>query len=282
MFGVDKYKTKKENKADIQAKVLSRSWPLLILEAEQRDVVNAVMSCPSSGTGYFSDSFDSGNMGSWKAYGGAFDASSKALVGKSSGGGKAIINGINLSDFTYEADITFPVGSKSGNSGLVFRVSDPNNGVDSYRGYYAGLEFGIDGVVLGCANNNWKEIGRAKTGIRAGQVNHIKVRAEGDNISVYVDDMEKPKITVKDNTYLNGLAGVRVFYIDSTFDNISIKPLPPKDLAPSPDGTCGGPLRYKCTNSNIFYGNCCGANGFCGYSANECRDGWSVLPPPFS
>jgi hypothetical protein len=128
--------------------------------------------------------------------------------------------------------------------------------------------------VLGRANNNWNEIGRARADIRAGQTNHIKVRAQGDGIFVYVDDMDKPKITVKDSTYSSGRSGVRVYFADTTFDNVSIKPLPPKDSVPSPDGTCGGPSRYKCTDTKVFYGNCCGARGFCGYSANECSIGW--------
>ena len=50
----------------------------------------------------------------------------------------------------------------------------------------------------------------------------------------------------------------------------------PKDITSSPDGTCGGTLRYKCQDTKFFYGNCCGADGYCGYSPNECATGWLV------
>lgn len=247
---------------------------MLILEAQKKVAVNVALTCPSVGSAYFRDNFDRGNLDGWKLYGGSFDGSSKALVGKSSGGGKAIIESRAFADFTYEADMTFPAGTSGGNSGLVFRVSDPADGADSYRGYYAGLDAGSNSVLLGLINNNYKEIGRANVAIQTGKASHMKVLADGNTISVYVDDMNTPKITVKDKSYSKGAAGVRIWYADTTFDNINIQPLPPKDSVPSVDGTCGGPSRYKCTGTDVFYGKCCGASGFCGYSSNECFDGW--------
>lgn len=51
---------------------------------------------------------------------------------------------------------------------------------------------------------------------------------------------------------------------------------PPADKHPSPDGTCGGLVRYSCLNTKFFYGRCCGKDGYCGYSGQECAIGWYV------
>lgn len=48
------------------------------------------------------------------------------------------------------------------------------------------------------------------------------------------------------------------------------------DVRPSPDGTCGGSSRFSCKSTDTFYGYCCGAEGLCGWSDDECSDslGW--------
>ncbi|KAJ3493592.1 hypothetical protein NLG97_g4635 [Lecanicillium saksenae] len=43
-----------------------------------------------------------------------------------------------------------------------------------------------------------------------------------------------------------------------------------QELVPSKDGTCGGSLKYKCTDTKYFYGNCCGTDGICDYSDEVC------------
>lgn len=51
---------------------------------------------------------------------------------------------------------------------------------------------------------------------------------------------------------------------------------PPKKTTPSPDGTCGRPSGYSCQGTSLFFGKCCGPEGFCGYSETDCTDtlGW--------
>lgn len=158
-------------------------------------------------------------MFAWTSYGGTFNASSHALVAGNSVGGKSLIRA-SFDDFVLEADIVIPNPS-SGNAGLLFRVSNPSNGVDNYSGYFTGI--GTDGfIVLGRAKNDWTHLSMAKVEIRPGQVHYMKVRASGDSITIYVDDMSSPKIDLKDGTYSKGMIGVRVFQTDATFDNIRI------------------------------------------------------------
>lgn len=60
-------------------------------------------------------------------------------------------------------------------------------------------------------------------------VHHVKVRALGSTIDVFVDDMAKPKISSTDSTYTSGMDSVRVFDTGATFDNVQILPLSFRD-----------------------------------------------------
>ncbi|POR37748.1 Uncharacterized protein TPAR_02062 [Tolypocladium paradoxum] len=176
----------------------------------------------------FSDDFRDGTMDGWKVYG-TYDASSKALVAGISPGGMALINtGITFADFTFEADIVIPAAG-NGNAGLVFRATNPDNGADSYSGYYAGI--GTDGsVALGRANGDWTHLGGARAVVKPGQTYHMIVRAKGDSLAVYLDDMKTPKVDLKDGTYRRGLNGVRVYQTGAIFDNINIAPVKPDPM----------------------------------------------------
>lgn len=61
--------------------------------------------------------------------------------------------------------------------------------------------------------------------VRSGQTYHVMIRASGDSLLVYVDDMEQPKISLRDATYKSGLNGVRVYDADASFDNVVISTL---------------------------------------------------------
>ena len=55
----------------------------------------------------------------------------------------------------------------------------------------------------------------------------------------------------------------------------------PTPYRPSPDGTCGGFEKYKCTGTGTQFYFCCGPRGYCGVSPWECDQdlGWYVLAP---
>ena len=169
----------------------------------------------------FRDDFSSGSTAQWKSYGGSFDASSHALVGSQSTGGKALVNS-NFGNFLFEADITLP--STSGNAGLVFRASNPSIGTDAYYGYYAGID-AAGRAVLGRASNSWTGLGSSPADVAANEVHHLKVQAIDKALDLFVNDMSTAKVSVIDGTYTSGMNGVRVFKTAATFDNIQITPL---------------------------------------------------------
>ncbi|KAE8556894.1 hypothetical protein EYB25_001600 [Talaromyces marneffei] len=168
----------------------------------------------------FKDDFSSGSMAQWTTYDGSFAASSGALVGSNSFGGKALINS-NYGNFLYEVDVTLP--STSGNAGLIFRVTNPSNGADAYNGYYVGIS--TSGTFVGRASNSWTSLGSASVDLAINQPHHVKVEVVDTMLNVFVDDMNHVLVSVTDGTYTSGMNGVRVYGTDATFDNIQINPL---------------------------------------------------------
>ncbi len=164
------------------------------------------------------DNFQDRNAVGWTTYGGSWSASSSRYDTSASFGGKALLD-TNFSNFVHDAEVT--TKSANGDSGIVFRVSQPATGTDSYRGYYAGIS-GSGRVLLGKADNNWTQLASVPMIIRPGTSYRLRVEAVGSSIKVYVDDMSTPKIVTSDTSFTSGANGVRVFNTAATFDNVSI------------------------------------------------------------
>jgi hypothetical protein len=164
------------------------------------------------------DNFNDGNAIGWTTYGGSWTASGGVYTTSSSFGGKALLD-TAFSNLTCDADVT--ATSANGDAGVLFRVTQPANGTDSYKGYYAGIS-ASGRVLLGKADNNWTPLMSVAMTVKAGTRYHLRVEAVGSSIKVYVDDLATPRIVVSDTSYTNGSNGVRVFNTAATFDNISV------------------------------------------------------------
>ncbi len=164
------------------------------------------------------DDFGDDNAIGWTTYGGTWTARAGQYSTTSSFGGKALLDD-NFANLTYDADVT--TTSAAGDSGVVFRASQPNTGVDGYRGYYAGIS-ASGRVVLGKAANNWTPLASVPMTITPGTRYHLRVEAVGSSIKVFVNDLAAPKITVTDTSYTTGATGVRVYNTAAAFDNVAI------------------------------------------------------------
>ncbi|OGO79693.1 MAG: hypothetical protein A2Y21_07065 [Clostridiales bacterium GWC2_40_7] len=135
---------------------------------------------------------------------------------------KALIRNYDYTNFTLESDVKVLTDANgTTGAGLIFRAQQSAVGVDRYRGYYAGIRPGTDDVVLGYSNGTvWTQLGTASCGtINLDTYYHMKIVANGTNMSVYVTDMTTPKITVSNSQYTVGLVGVRGNDCHARFDN---------------------------------------------------------------
>jgi len=97
-----------------------------------------------------------GSLNDWKAYGGAWEIVNGDIHNNSDERGAKLVTGsTRWTDYTLQVDLRFD--GNHGDMGVIVRSNDEDEGVDSYRGYYAGLRTTDGTLVIGRADYGWME-----------------------------------------------------------------------------------------------------------------------------
>ena len=184
---------------------------------------------PAPAAGSFSENFDPSWCRRWTTFGGNWSARNGMLstVPGSANGAKALAMATAFTNFVYEGDVQ--VGD-AGNAGLIFRVSKPDIGADAYCGYYAGINARESKLEFGYADNGWHEIKSVTMTFAANQSYHLKVRALGTLLQVFVNGSSHPALEVSDDHFSSGMIGVRDYCQDSdasisSYSNLAVSEL---------------------------------------------------------
>ncbi|MGC2638526.1 MAG: hypothetical protein WA294_15185 [Acidobacteriaceae bacterium] len=146
-------------------------------------------------------------------------------------GDMMIIRRPSGSDYRISADLRFDLlfeETHYGDAGLIIRATDPRPGVDSYKGYYAGLRPGSQTVVLGRASYDWRLLSEAKlaTPMASGDWYHLEIAARGCSLDVVAQPLRggpSTQIHYRDPGCLaSGVAGLRSFYADASWRNVQV------------------------------------------------------------
>ena len=191
----------------------------LFAEDSVRVTVRAVASTdPAATVEVLNEDFDDGDAEGWTVYDGSWSVTDGTYGVNGGGERKAVAAAIDVADFVLEADVR--VQSTSGDSGLVFRVSDPGTGTDNYKGYYVGVATDSS-LVFGKANaGRWDELDRENLAFTSDLWYRLKVVASGASIRVYVSDVLTIEAT--DDTYDSGAIGLRTWRAEADWDNVAV------------------------------------------------------------
>ncbi len=136
-------------------------------------------------------------------------------------------------DYSISAQVRFDLlfsETHYGDAGLIIRTSDPQPGVDSYKGYYAGLRPDSQTVVLGRASYQWRLLQEAKlvVPVSSGEWYGLKLAAHGCTLEVTASPPGQgaaTQIRYQDPSCLtSGVAGLRSFYASASWRNMKIAP----------------------------------------------------------
>ncbi len=168
----------------------------------------------------------------WVAISGNWTTSGNVVSNAHYGrGDMMIIRHPNGSDYRIAADVRFNLlfqDTHYGDAGLIIRTSDPEPGVDSYKGYYAGLRPDSQTVVLGRASNDWHLLQEMKlaTPISSGSWYHLEFAARGCSLEVTATPPGRGPATQLHYQDLDcltsGDAGLRSFYTDASWRDVKI------------------------------------------------------------
>jgi hypothetical protein len=145
-------------------------------------------------------------------------------------GDMEIANDDDWRNYTLDADIRYDLlfpETHYGDVGLGVRISDASQGVDSYKGYYAGLRADDQTIVFGRADYGWQELGnqRLAAPIRMNAWYHMQIAVHGCHFVVIVTDPAGhiTSLTVDDRTCKpTGGVALRSFYAQSSWTNVSL------------------------------------------------------------
>ncbi len=184
----------------------------------------------------FQDNFSNKKLTSWQTFGGNWSVDNKTLNVNGEGGPKLLIKDLKISDFEVQVEVK--AETKGSQAGFVFRVSEPGEGVDAYKGYYAGIDTKSNMAIWGSVDNNWNLVASKPGDIIAGKWYKLRLLAAGNHILFYVDNMKEPvlrfpKIDGINSTFTNGQIGLRALGGKVSFRNFSIKEYSPAKLKKS-------------------------------------------------
>lgn len=170
------------------------------------------------------DNFADGLSIGWKQYGAAgWTVADQKFT--SAGADAVAMLDTNFEDLIYDATLSFPSDSDpSAEAGLLFRTTNVSDDLAQLNGYYAKvsasgsvvLEKYITGASYGVSQAT------AAVTVKAGTEHRIRVTAVGQEINVFVDDMETPKIAATDSSFTTGADGVRASAAGASFGSISV------------------------------------------------------------
>ena len=172
------------------------------------------------------------SMAGWQAISGRWNENAGVLSNSNYGRGDMLIAQHSQgSNYSISADIRFDLlfpETHYGDAGLVIRTTDPQQGVDSYQGYYAGLRPDEETLVLGRASYDWHQLAAAKleSPVSVGSWYRLELSAQGCTLVVMV----KPEnggtpthLAYEDKECMtNGVAGLRSFYAQASWRNVKV------------------------------------------------------------
>jgi signal transduction histidine kinase len=174
--------------------------------------------------------FSNDDSDRWKAYGGSWERDRSTVTNRSDERGAKLIGGSpDWGD--YEFDMDLQVLSAFGDAGALVRVNDPDDGVDSYVGYYVGLRSANNTLVIGKANHEWREfaVAHLTPGVEVGHWYHLAIAARGCTIVSVLTDTGAPVSTrvalYEPHCSTRGRVGLRSYSSGGIWRNLKIVPL---------------------------------------------------------
>ena len=187
----------------------------------------------------FFEDFENHSAGAWKPYGSQNIPVRNAAALKP--GMKAVAGDETWTDCVLEGQVVIKStqeGAEPGSAGLLFRVTDPDEGLDEMRGY--AVTFNSRKLALSKIDGGSRQelatydLTKLETDTRVNEWSMIRIAAAGPTIRVWFNRMHPSSdpqrglridYTDKDDPILSGAIGVRAHGVPAWFDNIVVLPI---------------------------------------------------------
>jgi len=159
-------------------------------------------------------------LAGFTAYGGTWSVTSGILDSANGSGPKQIYNGFNASTGDVSVQLQFS-SNEGGDAGLVFQVTQPGIGADSFTGYEVSLA-PAGYVVLGRHVQNFQSLDQVSCSVPLGQWITLEVKYTNATINVLVNGSSVIQYTDTQQPLTSGQVGLRNYEQDVLFENFSL------------------------------------------------------------
>jgi len=136
-------------------------------------------------------------------------------------GEKVILDRQLPANYSIEVCIDFGGNKRADEAGLLFRCSGVSVGYNAQRGYYAGLFPQKQTMVVGKMDGkDWKELHQAPSDIAVDKPQQLCVTVSGVEFTVFHNG--RRLLSVSDDSYSNGFAGLRAAHTHAKFSHFAI------------------------------------------------------------
>ncbi|KAI0974300.1 glycosyl hydrolase [Xylaria arbuscula] len=163
------------------------------------------------------DDFADGQAVGWKQYGDGWSVADERLT--SSGAAVAMLD-TNFGDLIYDATIS--ISGSSIDAGLLFRAANILDDLAQLNGYYTKISTSGSVTIEKVVNGASSVLSKGDVAIETDKEYHVRVTAATSDISVFVEDMQTPKVTAADDSFSTGANGVRPSAAGARFGFISV------------------------------------------------------------
>ena len=143
-------------------------------------------------------------------------------------GPKLLTGSVDWQNYTLTADLRF--NSDRGDTGVILRSQDEQNGVDTYNGYYVGLRKDGGTLIIGRSNYGWVEARPVPLsgGFQALAWYRLRITAYGCDIAAMVENLATAQtawVAFQERSCVrNGRIGLRSVDVDGAWRNIRVAP----------------------------------------------------------
>lgn len=185
----------------------------------------------------YRDSFSKHEAKEWTPMGGSWSVNNGEMINRSDEPGSKLISGSPLwTDYQVDADLE--LRAHGGDVGIVMRVSNPEIGINAYRGYYVGLRSDDSALVIGRADDNWLESRPIPVngGVQIGVEYHLKAVIVGCEIAAEAADLVSNRTTYaafrddQQECIPKGMIGLRSTDTSGAWKNVRVRTASYRDL----------------------------------------------------
>ena len=180
----------------------------------------------------YRDRFAEGRMPEWTSYGGTWETAGGGVTNDSNESGSKLLTGHpSVTDISMSSDVRLT--NNFGDAGLIFRVTEPEEGTNAFYGYYAAMRL-PDLLVLARMDYGFQplQLVRIRQGVKPGVWYHMTIRARGCDLSAEARDaggLLLARAAVHDAAECQraGSFGLRSFAAGGSWRNVRVHALRP-------------------------------------------------------